>query len=111
MVMETYKPSSQTKISSIETEGESVVVKDGQIEDLHFISPDTDPDGMRELGALGEMIFEQAKKTFRAESMVVVAQNKDFNLLMFPNKNGFVIWKTSLSIEEAMDSIRPSKGR
>jgi hypothetical protein len=111
MVIKTYKPSSQTKISSIETEGEAAIVKNGEIEEFHFISPDTDPDDMRELGALGEMIFEQSKKTFRAESMVIVAQNKDFNLLMFPNKKGFVIWKTNLSIEQALQDLRTNTER
>ena len=109
MVANTSKLSSQTGNSSIVTEGEMLTVKGGEIEEFHLISPETDPDGMRVVGALGEILFEQAKKTFGTKSMFVVAQNGDFNLIMFPKKNGFVVWKTNLSLEEALEALRSAK--
>jgi hypothetical protein len=111
MVANTSRSSSQTGNSSIVTEGDVLTVKGGDIEDFHLISPETDPDGMRVVGALGEMLFEQAKKTFGTKSMFVVAQNGDFNLIMFPKKDGFVVWKTNCSIEEALEVLRSAKNK
>jgi hypothetical protein len=109
MVANTFKSISQTGTRPIETVGDTLTLRGDEIEEFHLISPATDPDGMRVVGALGEMLFEQAKKTFGTKSMFVVAQNKDFNLIMFPRKNGFVVWKTNLSIEEALESLRSAK--
>lgn len=91
--------------------GDTVTVKSGEIEDFHLISPDADSDGMRAVGALGEMLFEELKTTFKTGSMFVVAENQDYRLIMFPEKNGFVVWKTSLSVKEALDSLRSGKER
>jgi hypothetical protein len=111
MVANFSKLSSQVGTSSIATNGDTVTVKGGEIEDFHFISPDTDPDGMRVIGALGEMLFEQLKTTFKTGSMFVVAENEDYRLIMFPEKDGFVVWKTNLSVKEALDSLRSGRER
>ncbi len=108
-MVESSLKSTHVKIPSIESEGDAITLRDGQIEGFHFVSPGTDPDGMRLIGALGEIMFEEAKKIFRTKSMFVVAQNEDFNLIMFPNKDGFVVWKTNLTIEEALESLSSAK--
>lgn len=99
----------QTRIPSIETEGDALTLRGGKIEEFHFVSPETDPHDMRVVGALGEMLFEEVKKTFGTASMFVVAQKEDFKLIMFPKKNGFVVWKTNLSLEEALEALRSTK--
>jgi hypothetical protein len=98
-------------MSSITSNGDTVTIKSGEIEDFHLISPEADPDGMRVVGALGEMLFEQLKMTFKSSSMLVVADNDDYRLIMFPKKDGFVIWKTTLSVREALESLRSVKER
>ena len=111
MVANFTKPSSQAGTSSISSNGDTVTIRSGEIEEFHFISPDADPDGMRVVGALGEMLFEQLKTTFKTRSMFVAAENEDYRLIMFPEKNGFVVWKTTLSVKEALDNLRSSKER
>jgi hypothetical protein len=111
MVANTFKTISHAGTRSIENEGDTLTLRGDEIEEFHLISPETDPDGMRVVGALGEMLFEQAKKTFRTKSMFVVAQNEDFNLIMFPKKDGFAVWKTNRSIEEALEALRFDKNR
>jgi hypothetical protein len=111
MVANFTKLSSQTGTSSITSDGDTVTVKSGEIEDFHFISPDTDPDGMRVVGAVGEMLFEHLKMTFKARSMFVVAESEDYRLIMFPEKHGFTVWKTTLSTKEALDALRSGKER
>jgi hypothetical protein len=108
-IIENQSKSVSPRLPSIEVEGDSITLKLGEMEGLHLISPDADPDGMRVVGALGEMLFEQAKKTFGTKSMFVVAQSEDFNLIMFPKRNGFVVWKTNLSIKEALESLSSAK--
>jgi hypothetical protein len=111
MVANFEKSSSLAGISSITSNGDAITIKSGEIEDFHFISPDADPDGMRVVGALGEMLFEQLKMTFKTGSMFVVAENENYRLIMFQEKNGFVVWKTTLSVKEALESLRSSKER
>jgi hypothetical protein len=106
MVANFPKPSSETGTSSIATNGDTITLKAGEIEDFHFLSPNTDPDGMRVVGALGEILYEQLKATFKTGSMFVVAENEDYRLIMFPEKNGFAVWKTSLSVKEALETLR-----
>ncbi|WXG47099.1 MAG: hypothetical protein WED05_10650 [Candidatus Atabeyarchaeum deiterrae] len=91
---------------ALEIDGEAVTLRRGEIQDLHIISPDTDPEQMRMVGALGEMLLEQAKKTFRVNKLFVVASNSDFNLIMFPKKDGFVVWKTNLDIQKAVTALQ-----
>jgi hypothetical protein len=110
-MVENSAKTAQVRVPSIETEGDVLIVKRGEIEEFHLISPESDPDGMRVVGALGEMLSEQAKETFKAESMFVVVRNEDFNLIMFPKKNGFVVWRTNLSIEEALEKLRSDRDR
>jgi hypothetical protein len=110
VVIDTFKPSSE-EVSSLDAEGEQLTLDGDEIEEFHYISPETDPDGMRVVGALGEMLFEQAKDTFKAESMFVAIHNEDFNLIMFPKGNRFIVWKTKLSIEEALEKLRSDRDR
>jgi hypothetical protein len=105
MVENTSKPETQLKNQMVDNNGDFITIRNGETEDFHTVSPETDSEGMRIVGALGEMLSEQTKKTFGTQSMFVVAQNEDFRLIMFPNKKGFVVWKTDLTLEEALQAI------
>jgi len=111
MVANSNRSSLQAGTSSIASDGDTLTLKSGEIEDFHLISPDADPDGMRVVGAMGEMLFEQLKMTFKTGSMFVVAENEDYRLIMFPDKNGFVVWKTTLSVKDALNTLRSGRKR
>jgi hypothetical protein len=105
-LMRSLKPSSKTGVTLVENNGEVATVKTGRISDSHFISPETDPERLRMLGALGEMLFEEAKKAFNVDSLLVVAQNADFRIAMFPKDGGIAVWKTNLEVHELLDVLR-----
>jgi len=109
MVVETSKPPSKVGATFVEDTGDVMTVKDGKTSDSHFISPETDPERFRIIGALGEMLFEEAKKSFRINSLIVIAQNDDFKIVMFPKNGGFTVWKTNLEIDEIVRVFRRSK--
>jgi hypothetical protein len=92
----------------IENNGDVVVLKNGNIDDFHIISPDGDPEEMRMAGALSEMLFEQTKNAFGASTMLVVAETPECKLVMFPRNGGFAVWKTTLSVEEILKAVRAS---
>jgi len=91
------------------TNGEIVLIKEGNIEDFYAISPEMDSENLRMVGALGEMLFEQAKKSFRADSLLVVLRNEDYRIAMFPRGGGIAVWKTSLEEDEILQALRRRK--
>jgi hypothetical protein len=109
MVVEASKPPSKVGATFVEDNGDVMTVKDGKTSDSHFISPETDPERFRIVGALGEMLFEEAKKSFRVDSLLVIAQNDDFKIVMFPRNGGFALWKTNIEIDEILHEFHRSK--
>ena len=93
----------------IETNGDIVKLRTGKREDFHVISPETDSERMRMVGALGEILYEQIKKTFGANSLFLVAQHKDFKLVMFPSEEGFTVWKTNLDLARILSATHTVK--
>ncbi|WXG44541.1 MAG: hypothetical protein WED04_11000 [Promethearchaeati archaeon SRVP18_Atabeyarchaeia-1] len=89
----------------LDDNGDVVTLENGQIKDFHLISPEADPERMRVVGALAEMLCEQIKKTFGVDRLLVAAQNRDFKLIMFPSKDGFLVWKTNLDLQRVMAAI------
>jgi hypothetical protein len=108
-ILKVMKPHTRSGATLIENNGAVMTVKDGNVRDSHFISPETDPERLRIVGAVGEMLFEEAKKSFGIESLLVIAQNDDFRIAMFPENGGFAVWKTNLEIDEIVHEI--TRGR
>jgi len=108
MVENSLKPHSKGATLA-QDNGDVTIIKEGKMSDSHFISPEADPERFRIVGALGEMLFEQAKKSFRINSLIVIAQNDDFKIVMFPKNGGFTVWKTNLEIDEIVRVFRRSK--
>ena len=94
---------------TVETNGDILKLKDGEIEEFHFISPEADSERMRMVGALGEMLYEQIEKTFGLRKMLLVSQSEDFKLVMFPSEEGFTIWKTNLSLSRIISAVGPDQ--
>jgi hypothetical protein len=88
---------------------EAVIIRNGNIEDFHAISPETDAENLRMVGALGEMLFEQARRSFRVSSLTVIAQNEDFRIVMFPRDDSIVVWKTNLEVREILSSLERTR--
>jgi hypothetical protein len=105
VVANTSKPVPKMRDLMVESCGDMLTLRDGKPVDFHLISPDADTERMRVVGAIGEMLYEQVKKTFRADCLLVVAQNEDFKLVMFPRGDGFAIWKTDLDLQEIMSTL------
>jgi hypothetical protein len=96
-------------VTPLAADGEAVVVRNGNIEDFHTISPETDAENLRMVGALGEMLFEKAKRSFRVNSLFVIAQNEDFRIVMFPRDGSIVVWKTNLEVQEILSSLEGTR--
>jgi hypothetical protein len=109
MVMKVSKPVAHLIDLAFEPDGDAIMFKNGETEDFHLISPEADSERMRMVGALGEMLHEQIKKTFGVNSLFIVAQNEDFKLVMFPKKDGFVVWKTNLDMLRIMAAVGTNK--
>jgi hypothetical protein len=92
-----------------ETNGDLLRLKKGEIEGSHVISSDTDPEGMRLVGALGEMLYEQIKSTFGLRKMLLVSDGEDFKLVMFPSEEGFIVWKTNLDLARIVSAVGPNQ--
>jgi hypothetical protein len=105
MVANTSKPAAQVPDLIVESGGDILTLRNGKPVDFHLISPHADVERMRIVGAMGEMLYEQVNKTFGANCLLVVAQNEDFKLVMFPRGDGFAIWKTDLDLQEIMSAL------
>jgi hypothetical protein len=108
MVVGALRRPSKIGVALVEGDGSAMTVKEGTMSDYHFISPEADPEAFRMVGALGEMLFAQAKKTFGVDSLLVIAQNSDFKIVMFPRDGGFAVWKTNLGIDEIIRELHQS---
>nr|MDO8135508.1 hypothetical protein [Candidatus Njordarchaeum guaymaensis] len=109
MVVRTLKPPSKLGATFVEDNGDVMTVKGGKTSDSHFISPETDAERFRIVGALGEMLLEEARRSFRVDSLFVIAKNKDFRIVMFPRNGGFAVWKTNLQIDEILREFHRSQ--
>jgi hypothetical protein len=109
MVVKTSNLDERALEGALETNGDLLRLKNGEIEEFHIISPDADSEGMRMVGALGEMLYEQIKKTFGLRKLLVVSQSEDFKLVMFPGEEGFTIWKTNLDLSRIMSAVGPNQ--
>lgn len=89
----------------VENNGDVVLVRNGDIDDFHIISPDGDVKRMREVGALSEMLFERAKNAFGARMVLVVVETHPFRLVMFPKGGGVAVWKTTVRTEELLRAV------
>jgi hypothetical protein len=94
---------------TMETSGDLLRLKNGEVEGFHLISPEADTERMRIVGALGEMLYEQIKKTFGLRKILLVSQGEDFKLVMFPSEEGFTIWKTNLDLPKIISAVGPSQ--
>jgi hypothetical protein len=110
MVVTALKQPQKIGVALVGEEGSAVTVKEGTMSDYHFISPEADPETFRMVGALGEMLFAQARKSFGVDSLLVIAQNADFKIVMFPRNDGFVVWKTNLTTDEIIRELDQSGG-
>nr|MDO8098695.1 hypothetical protein [Candidatus Njordarchaeota archaeon] len=109
MVVVTSKRPTKIGATFLQDNGDVMIFQDGKTSDSHFISPETSPEKFRIVGALGEMLFEQAKKSFGVDSLIVIAQNDDFKIVMFPKNSGFAVWKTNIEIEQIVREFHRSK--
>jgi hypothetical protein len=109
MVMKVSKPVAHLMGLEAELDGDAIILRNGETGDFHLISPEADSERMRMVGALGEMLHEQVKKTFGVKSLFIVAQNEEFKLIMFPKKDGFVIWKTNLDTPKITAAVGTNK--
>jgi hypothetical protein len=105
MVVKTSNLDERALECEAETNGDLLRLKKGEIEEFRLISPEADSEGMRAVGALGEMLYEQIKKTYGTSRLLLVSQSRDFKLVMFPSKGGFVVWKTNLSLPRIMSAV------
>jgi len=93
----------------VENNGDVVLVKDGDIDDFHIISPDGDVERMRQVGALSEMLFERAKAAFGACMALVVVETHPCRVVVFPREGGVAVWKTAVGTEEILQAVHKRK--
>lgn len=94
---------------AIGANGDVIRLRNGKREDFHIISPEADSEELRMVGALGEMLCEQIKKTFGLRTLLLVSQSGDSKLVMFPCEEGFTIWKTSLDFPRIISAMGADK--
>jgi hypothetical protein len=89
----------------IENNGDVVLVRKGDIDDFHIISPDGDIERMRQVGALSEMLFERAKIAFGACMALVVVETHPCRVVVFPRDGGVAVWKTAIGTAEILQAV------
>jgi hypothetical protein len=91
----------------VENNGDVVLVRNGDIDDFHIISPDGDVEVMRQVGALSEMLFERAKNAFGARMVLVVVESYPSRLVVFPREGRVAVWKTTVGTGEILQAVHP----
>jgi hypothetical protein len=89
----------------VENNGDVVLVRNGDIDDFHIISPDGDVERMRQVGALSEMLFERAKIAFGACMALVVVETHPCRVVVFPREGGVAVWKTAIGTAEILQAV------
>jgi hypothetical protein len=89
----------------VENNGDVVLVRNGDVDDFHIISPDGDVEVMRQVGALSEMLFERVKNAFGEHMVLIVVEDYPCRLVVFPRGGQVAVWKTTIGTGEILRAV------